>query len=287
MGANQILVCIILIGIVGVIYFLSSFFQKKWENKNKNSQEQVKQQLCEQQQPNEELQPILDSFFSDSLPVLLKKSATVEKPMLISAIEKSIDAALDDNFLSKDEEQRISDFMDHFGILTDDLSSASLAKITQAALLRDLFAGEVNPRVTSNSLPFNLMKKEILIWAFSPVGISEIKTVKGWEGGNSGFSFRVMKGVYWRVGATKGKRIERQELRDLGDGIVAVTNYCLYMKTGNFDSMRIKLEKIISVDADSKNVIIFREGARSNPVCFNTPDAWFLANIIQNATNWQ
>lgn len=233
------------------------------------------------------LNSVLNNFFSDDLIALSEKTSSLSKDSLISIVEQSIDNALSDNFLSLDEEKRISDFMDFYNISNDEISGKSLIKITQAALLRDLFEGNINPRVNFPQLPFNLLKKEILIWVFSPVNISEIKTVKEWKGGNKGVSFKVVKGVYFRVGGTKGRFIENQEYKNLGQGIVAVTNYCVYFKVDNIDAMRIKYEKIISVEADAQNVIIFRDGARSNPICFTTEDAWFLANAIQNATNWQ
>lgn len=252
-------------------------------------QEAERKRLAEEAREHERLRigSIVEEFFSDELQDVIDKTSNLDYPSRLDILERSINKALYDNYLSEEEEKRISDFMDHYQISTVQLPRKSLTRLTQGAVLRDLFDGTVNPRVEVSDLPFNLMKKEVLIWVFYPVNLSEIKTVKGWVGANSGASFRVMKGVYWRVGATKGKRIESQELQNIGHGVVAVTNYYVYFKAGNRDAMRIKLDKIVSVEADFHNVVIFREGARSNPICVGTEDTWFLANVIQNASNWQ
>lgn len=228
----------------------------------------------------------LEVFYTD-YPELLNLTSNMDKLQLIQVIEKSIVKALEDNFLSQEEEQRVSDFMDYYKIKKEDLSHDSLESLVKGALLRDLFESRINPRFNAINLPFKLMKKEVLIWAFPSINISEIVTVKEWQRGSQGVSFRVMKGVYWRMGASKGKIVESRERKDLGTGTLAVTTHHLYIKVGGSFSKRINLEKIISVEADSESVVIFLDGQRSNPICFNTSDTWFLANLIQNATNWQ
>lgn len=267
------------------IKHIVNFFSSKIKQR-KEAKEELRKIEEEQRRKQEFIQFTANNFFSADFMTTINETAGMDKSSLIAIVEKSVDVALDDNYLSQDEEKRISNFMDHYGISSEQIRSSYLNKIVQGAIIRDLFDGNVNPRISVSNAPFNFMKKEVLIWCGNAF-ISEIKTVKEWVGGTSGFSFRVAKGVYWRVGGIKGHRIEKQINKELGDGVIAITNYHVYMKTGQIDSMRIKLDKIISVEADAENVIIFRDGARSNPICFSTPDAWFIANVIQNASNWQ
>ena len=203
-----------------------------------------------------------------------------------AAVGKLIRRNLEDGILDKNEEARLDEVIEKLGLTLDDLSIADQRLLGKGLIVRDLLEGNVKPRVNVTGMPFKFMKSEVLVWAFQPVHISEIKTVSAWQSGQQGVSLRLAKGVYWHLGKTQGHRVERQELKDLGSGIVAVTSKHIYMLTGSQDSMRIRHDKIVSIVPDSNGAIIYREGARSNPLLFECNDPWFFLNVVQNASNW-
>lgn len=203
-----------------------------------------------------------------------------------AAIGQLIRRILDDGVLDHAEEEELNAAIDKLGLTLDDIPMDEQRLLGKGVLIRDLLEGNVKPRVNALGLPFKLMKSEVLVWAFQPVHVSEIKTVKEWEAGHKGVSLRVAKGVYWHLGKTKGRRVEKTELKDLGSGIVAVTSKHVYMLTGSQDSLRIRHDKIVTIIPEEDGLILYREGARANPLYFETADAWFFANVVQNASNW-
>ena len=184
------------------------------------------------------------------------------------------------------EEKKVAFFMRSFQITAQDLPHNDKMLLTKNLLIRDLMNSRVKPRFDLFELPFTFMKNEIVIWGFHPVRVSEIKTVKQWKSGSRGFSIRILSGVYWHLGRTQGKRIETTEQIDLGTAIVAITNKHIYILTSKKDSLRIRHDKIVSLVPDESGVLVFREGARVNPLYFQPDDVWFFINLMQNASNW-
>lgn len=203
-----------------------------------------------------------------------------------ATVGKIIRWCLTDGILDRDEEAYLDEVTTKLGITMDDIPVADQRLLGEGLVIRDLLEGNVKPRVNAANIPFKILKSEVLVWVFQSVHLSEIKTVKEWQGGAQGVSVRVARGVYWHFGKSRGHRVEHQVLKDLGSGMVGVTSKHLYFITGNLESMRIKHDKIVSILPDSKGAVIYREGARSNPLFFECDDPWFFVNVVQNASNW-
>ena len=75
-------------------------------------------------------------------------------------------------------------------------------------------------------IPLRLHPAERVFSVFQDVGLVESRSQGGhWEGGHSGFSFRVAKGVRWNVGATKGRYAKGEERPTMIDtGTATVTD---------------------------------------------------------------
>lgn len=232
---------------------------------------------------------IIHEFFKEPLEKIIQEIKTKtngDKQIIARLTGKIIRHALGDGVLDREEEKKIAALMREFQITAQDLSYDDKMLLTKNLLIRDLLSSRVKPRFSLFELPFTFMKDEIVIWGFHPVRISEIKTVKQWQSGSNGVSLRICSGIYWHLGKTKGRRIETTERVDLGSAIVAITNKHLYMLTTRRDSLRIRHDKIVSLVPDEEGVLVFREGARTNPLYFQPDDVWFFVNLLQNATNW-
>ncbi len=212
--------------------------------------------------------------------------APTVRATVISSLDRVVDKALEDGILTEDEEQRISDLMDHYSITATDISQALAERLVQAAVIRDLMEGTVNPRLDVTDLPFNLGKKEIVIWLFRSVRAYEHKTGYRYVGGSSGTSIRIAKGVYWRVGSYRGRRVPEDQRIGIGTGPLAVTNKYLYFMGGG-KSLRVAHNKIISIVPTGGSVLVGRDLASSHTLEFSTNDDWALANILSNAQNWE
>ena len=96
---------------------------------------------------------------------------------------------------------------------------------------------------------------------------------------SQGVSFRVMKGVYYRVGSFKGRPITRQERVSLGTGTLYVTDRNLYF-SGSQKTMRVPYGKIVAFEQFSDGIGIMRDAATAKPQIFVTKDGWFICNLI-------
>lgn len=141
----------------------------------------------------------------------------------------------------------------------EEFPSDAQQKLVKAAIIRDLLEEKKTPRVKVENMPFNLMKKETLIWLFNNATLNELTTTSEWQSGSQGVSIRIAKCVYWRVGSSRGQTVKREYIKRSEDGIFAVTNYHLYFK--NYEkTIRIKIDKIISVLPTDSSVIIHQDG---------------------------
>lgn len=203
----------------------------------------------------------------------------------VTAFPFLVEQALEDDTLTEEEEEQLAGFLELMDLHGDELPQDARTYMIKAALIRDLLDGKVQPRAQVPDMPFNLMKKETLVWAYPSITAYEHKTQTEYVAGSRGTSIRIAKGVYWRVGVVKGRRVQREVQERLGSGPLAVTSRHIYYHAGN-DSFRIKHDKIVSIIPTSESVIVNRDGARNKPLELMTDDPWFLTNIMSNARNW-
>lgn len=214
-----------------------------------------------------------------------KLDADALKKRVVAALPFAVDAALEDGLLTQEEEDALGEFFTLAGVTGAELGR-NHELLVKAALTRDLLSGTVKPRaVALDTLPFVLNKNEVLIWAFPRVEAGEYKTKMEYVGGNQGVSVRVAKGVYWRTGAYRGERLERQFLQVLGTGPLVVTSKHVYFKAGT-DALRVAHKNVISITPMDSAVMVHRSGERNKPLVFATSDPCFLMNLLTNASNW-
>lgn len=210
-------------------------------------------------------------------------STAQRKPLLIRAWEQAVDGFLEDGVLDTEEERRLVEFRDHFGFSQEDLNdNGALTKTTKAGVLRDVLGGKIPQRVlVDGSLPINLQKGESVVWAFPDSRYLEDKTRRQFSGGSQGVSIRVMKGVYYRVGAFKGEAIESTERVHVDTGLVVITNKNIYF-AGPRKSIRVPYPKIVSFEPFSDGIGIMRDATTAKPQIFVTGDGWFTYNLVTN-----
>jgi hypothetical protein len=107
------------------------------------------------------------------------------------------------------------------------------------------------------------------------------KTKRQYAGTSQGVSVRVMKGVYYRVGAFKGQAIDSVERIHVDTGWLVITTKNIYF-AGPQKSSRIPYSKIVSFMPFSDGVGFIRDGANAKPEIFVTSDGWFSYNLVTN-----
>lgn len=209
--------------------------------------------------------------------------SSVRKDLLIKGWENAVEQFLDDGILEPTEEKRLVEFKERFALSQSELDRfGALTKTTKTAVLRDVLNGVVPQRISvDGSLPINFQKGEQVVWAFSGSKYLEDKTRRQYVGGSQGVSVRVMKGVYYRVGAFKGQAVEHTERIHVDTGWVVVTNKNIYF-AGSKKSVRLPYAKIVSFEPFSDGIGVMRDAATAKPQIFVTGDGWFTYNLVAN-----
>jgi hypothetical protein len=205
---------------------------------------------------------------------------------LIWGWEQAVDHFLEDGQLDELEEERLGEFRTRFSLSQDQLNGqGAYSRLVRGAVLRDVMNGVVPERVqVQGSLPFNFQKTEKLVWLFPDAKYYEDRKRRQYVGGYNGASFRIAKGVYYRVGAFKGHPVETTETVFFGSGLLGVTNRHVYFSGGG-KSFRIRHDKIVSIEPYSDEVGITRDTQTARPQVFVTGDGWFTYNLLMNVSN--
>lgn len=205
---------------------------------------------------------------------------------LISGWEQAVSHFLEDGNLEIQEEDRLTSFAEHFALTQEDLDkNGAYTKFVRGAVLRELMEGKIPKRCQPvGALPFNFQRSETLIWIFNNVAYYEDKTRRRYVGGSQGVSFRIAKGLYYRVGSFRGHPVETTERVHVDTGILAVTTKHIYFH-GSTKSFRVRFDKIVSFTPYSDGIGIQRDASTAKPQVFITGDGWFTYNLLVNIAN--
>lgn len=209
-------------------------------------------------------------------------SMTQQEKAIANGIAGALDHFLSDHVLTEEEEATIERHLRFLPVTGETLTTLGISEqIAKASILRSLGNGEIPAPVlsVSGNLPFLFQKSEKLIWLFPDVEYLERRTRAEYRGGSQGVSIRIMRGVYYRTGAFKGQRVEVEETKNIGTGLVALTTKHLYFGS-SLTSFKIPYNKIISLQTYSDGIQVQKDGVRSKPQIFKGLDGWFAANII-------
>lgn len=231
------------------------------------------------------------------LPTLLPSATTLAANGYVSAsdrtaalsrgFEAAVDAALEDSLLEHDEERWLNSLVGALG-LSDVLAAghATRDKLVKALVLRDISEGQIPRRfsIDGNS-PFNLQRGETLVWAFPSVPYHELKTRRSFQGSSQGMSFRIAKGVYYRVGSFKGHPVETSSIELVDTGVLGVTTKHLYF-AGAVKSFRIPYSKVIAFTPYSDGIGVQRDGVTAKPQTFVAGDGWFVYNLVMSLSSF-
>jgi len=109
--------------------------------------------------------------------------------------------------------------------------------------LTALKEGELSVKMICDSSPLLLKRKEELQVVLPNMALWEPRSVRQGAGGYGGPSFRIAKGVYWRLGAFKAQSESHEELRAIDQGRFTLTNKRLVF-SGAKRTVDINLNKI-------------------------------------------
>jgi hypothetical protein len=237
------------------------------------------------------IQSVVSGTLTDTIPALLNQiadraqiSQVERRALYVQGWSEAVEHALEDNLLNEAEEKQLVRLQNTLLLTQEDLErDGSYSRVTKAAVLRDVCNGIVPKRVVvdGGALLFNLQKTEQIVWAFPQSDYLEDKTRREYVGGSHGISIRISRGVYYRVGAFKGRPVERTERRYVDTGMALVTNKHIYFG-GSRKSLRVPYSKVISFQPFSDGIGVVRDSANAKLQVFVTGDGWFMYNLVTN-----
>lgn len=199
---------------------------------------------------------------------------------VLNTFAQKVNEYLADDIIDRNEERELKKFIETLDISSQKLQeSEGFKKFMQALVLRDLREGREFERIHAENLPILLGKNERVLWVEGNINGYERKTGSKYTAGSSGVSLKVCKGVYYRVGASKGFSTPYEYEKELGNGELIITSKAIYF-TG-YNQVKIIYSKILSFNPYSNGITITKDGSNPRPYTFTNLDPWFVINAMQ------
>lgn len=211
-------------------------------------------------------------------------SNEIQQHIYSTTFDIAIEKYLNDGVISDQEAKTVARFQQYTALSQQILNAnKSLERVVQAKILQQLFSGQTPTSSISinGTLPFLFQKNENPIWVYRNVQYYEQKVKKEYRGRSQGVSFRVMKGVYYRVGGFKGTPIETIQNAHIGTGVVALTEKHIYFSCPQ-KSFKIAYNKLIHIEPFSDGLGLQKDGTSARPFFLKGMDSWFAYNFIMN-----
>jgi len=193
---------------------------------------------------------------------------------------------LKDGLMSDAEQQKIDEYINTLGIQINQLPAkyqdSEISKLGQASILKDIQKGII-PNM-GLSAPIILEKRETVLWTYNGVSLYQEKITKEWVGHRQGMSFRVMKGVYYHIGGSKGHPIEHSSMELQGTGTLFITNKNLIFYSQS-KSLKMSFNKIVGITPYSDGIEVHKNGANAKRIAIQGFDPWFLMNMLALVSN--
>jgi hypothetical protein len=173
-----------------------------------------------------------------------------------------------------------------FGWISDKLEQRKIriaeAKAQRKAYIASIISDLKNGQASTLDRPnFLLQRGEKICW-IEPGTLEEVKVVgRRYEGGSSGMSFRVARGVRFNVGRQRGYSVSETAAVTTSSGELVITNKRLAF-LGDKKSLAIKLEKLLEIQP-ALNGIKFSEGGRAGPKLikyYNNKNADIICEVL-------
>ncbi|MBI4608064.1 MAG: hypothetical protein HY726_03540 [Candidatus Rokubacteria bacterium] len=223
---------------------------------------------------------------------------------LIAGWRRALDAALEDDLLTEEEEAPLRTYADRFGFtwqglrqLRENLQTSgteatqsdvaseafhALQRFELAMALRDVLEGRAPRNVDlCDATAFNLKGGEQLVWSFDFTDYYELRTKREYIGGYQGVSVRVARGLYYRVGGFRGRPVETEQMEYMDSGSFGITTHHIYF-VGSTKALRIPYAKVISLVPHEDGVGVHRETGRLQLFETGKDTGWFVYNVISN-----
>jgi hypothetical protein len=185
---------------------------------------------------------------------------------------------LEDDRVSEAEERRIFEIAAIFGLDKTTFSQAA------GELLPRLFVAKANDgRLAPVEQRRVLLKAgEVAYEELDDAILLKHETLREWQAGSAGISFRVAKGVRFSTGRTRGRMVEVGTYLAPADvGTLTATSHRVIF-VGSKRSIEVAFKKLLSLEVFDDGIRLHSSG-RANPPLFRLPNGW--GNVVAATVN--
>lgn len=226
---------------------------------------------------------IINMSSLDDIEESLKKldSVSYREQLLLKSLDSALLHICGYLEVSSDVEQYI-DSIELKYLLSDKMQGlGNYVEYIKMLIVQDILKGVLPKRVSISQNPINMQINEVPIFVFTNTVYYEETSVKTYLGASSGFSVRVCKGVYYRVGAFKGEPLITTSLKPKYGGSLVFTNLNIYFYSTE-KTFKFPYSKILSYVPSEDAIGIQLDRANAKTVYIKNIDGRFAFNLVTN-----
>ena len=203
------------------------------------------------------------------------------KSVRVQAYNAALRAARSDDKVTAEEEAELDKLQSVLKISDVEITK-SKQELARLRLLTEIQNGNVPTIQVQNVI---LQKSETAHWV-EPGNILEERVVsRRYEGGSQGFSFRIAKGVSYRVGGHRGHLVTDKAVVPVSSGELIITNRRVIFR-GDAKSFNLRLDKLLDVNFFSDGVRLTDDKGKPRIVQFsNSSNADIVGTVLSRAIN--
>ena len=203
------------------------------------------------------------------------------KGLGIEAYEKASKVIMADGLVLDSEVEQLGRIQKLLMVQDNEISEIKLS-ISRMQTVNQIQNGAL-PNIHPTGLI--LQKGEIAHWEESANLLEEKVVKRGYVGGSQGASFRIMKGVTYRVGASKGQLVSETAVVPTSTGRLVITDRRVVF-SGDKKSFNIKLDSILNLDMYTDGLNITDAKGTPRIVQFvNKYNADIVGSVLSRAIN--
>jgi hypothetical protein len=181
----------------------------------------------------------------------------------VQAYNAALRTAKADGVVTAEEEAELAE-LQQFLMIPESEIAKSKKELARLRLLTEI----QNDNPPSVTVPNVILQKAELAYWSEPASILEERVVRRrYEGGSQGVSFRIAKGVSYRVGAHRGHIVSDTAVIPVSSGELIVTNKRVIFR-GDTKSFNIRLDKLLELNFYSDGVRLTDEKGKPRVVKF-------------------
>ncbi len=185
------------------------------------------------------------------------------KGIRVQAYNAALRAAKSDGVVTAEEETELLK-LQKFLMIPESEIVKSKKELARLRLLTEIQNG--NP--PSISVPNVVLQKSERAYWSEPASILEERVVsRRYEGGSQGVSFRIAKGLSYRVGAHRGRIVTDTAIVPVSSGELIITSKRIIFR-GNAKSFTLRLDKLLELNFFSDGVRLTDEKGKPRVVKF-------------------